>query len=38
MATSLMYDKETGRLSESFDTEFEVSETQTEIKRHGTSF
>ena len=31
MATSLMYDKETGRLSESFDTEFEVSETQTQI-------
>ena len=31
MATALMYDKETGRLSESFDTEFEVSETQTQI-------
>ena len=31
MATALMYDKETGRLSESFDTEFEVSETQTNM-------
>ena len=31
MATALMYDKETGRLSESFDTEFEVSESQTNM-------
>jgi len=31
MATALIYDKETGRLSENYDTEFTVSENQTSI-------
>jgi twinkle protein len=31
MATALIYDKETGRLSENYDTEFTVQENQTSI-------